>query len=88
MWIVQRWRCIISYNARGLGGSVKRKKLKELACDKGISLLCIQEIKLEMIDDCESKGIWGSNLCGFSYRPSFGSSRGFFMWIVQRWRCR
>lgn len=39
MWIVQRWRSIISYNARGLGGSVKRKEVNELACDKGISVL-------------------------------------------------
>jgi len=74
VWIVQRWRCIISYNARGLGGSVKRKEVKELACDKGISVLCIQEIKLEMIDDCASVAIWVSNPCGFSYRPSIASS--------------
>ena len=42
---------IVSWNVHGLGGLEKRKEVKELVKDKAPLELCIQETKLQVIDD-------------------------------------
>ncbi|CAJ2645440.1 uncharacterized protein LOC123896129 [Trifolium pratense] len=39
-------------------------------------ILCIQETKLQNLDDFLCKTLWGSSPHGFSYRPSIGASGG------------
>ena len=40
---------VLTYNIRGLGGRAKRKVIKKLIAKEGVELLCIQEIKVEVI---------------------------------------
>jgi exonuclease III len=42
---------IVSYNVRGLGGAVKRRKLKELIRQHQVEFIAIQETKLMNITD-------------------------------------
>jgi len=39
-------------------------------------ILCVQEIKLESINDFLCSSLWGNQNYGFSYRPSVGASGG------------
>jgi exonuclease III len=61
---------ITSYNVRGLGGLVKRRKIRELIKKQNIQFLAIQETKLEAISDKLCYSLWGSNDCDWSFRPS------------------
>jgi hypothetical protein len=50
---------IVSWNVRGLNGLEKRKEVKELVREKVPFVLCIQETKLQLIDDFLCNSIWG-----------------------------
>lgn len=67
---------VISYNVRGLGGAEKRVEVRCLVREKHPVMLCLQESKLQMVDDFVISSLWGSNSCGYSYQPSFGASGG------------
>jgi hypothetical protein len=67
---------ITSYNVRGLGGLVKRRKIRELIRKHNIQFLAILETKLEAISDKLCYSLWGSNDCDWSFRPSEGNSGG------------
>jgi len=41
-------------------------------------ILCVQETKLEIINDFFYASLWGNAHYGFSYRPSVGASGGIF----------
>jgi len=42
---------VLSFNVRGLGGVVKRKRVRELVREQRVDFLAIQETKLEVITD-------------------------------------
>jgi hypothetical protein len=67
---------ITSYNVRGLGGLVKRRKIRELIHKQNIQFLAVQETKLEAISDNLCYSLWGSNDCDWSFRPSEGNIGG------------
>ena len=67
---------LMSYNVRGLGGGEKRVEVRKLVSEKQPFVLCIQESKLEVIDDWMIKSLWGDAACGYSYQPSRGASGG------------
>ena len=67
---------IVSWNVRGLGGLEKQKEVKELVREKVSFVLCIQETKLQLIDDFLCTSLWGPTNYDFSYSPSVGASGG------------
>jgi len=52
-------------------------------------VLCLQESKLNVVDDLLIKAIWGSASLGFSFQPSMGASGGLLtVWdrnVVEVW---
>ena len=74
---------IISYNVMGLGGFEKRSEVKRLVADKKPFVLCLQESKLNVVDDLLIKAIWGSTSLGFFFQPSMGASGG----LLTVWDC-
>lgn len=73
---------ITTFNVRGLWGSVKRKKLRELISQNNIKFLAIQETKMEEISNSFCCRIWGSDDCDWAFLPSEGNSGG----ILSIWR--
>ncbi|KAG2578731.1 hypothetical protein PVAP13_6NG114703 [Panicum virgatum] len=67
---------ILCRNIRGLNGSIKwdavRKKLDESGC----SIVCIQEIKRELIDASFIRNFAPRRFDHFDYIPSIGASGG------------
>lgn len=60
----------------GLGGLEKRQEVKELVREKAPIVLCIQETKLQFIDDLLVSSVWGSSSHDYSFSSSVGASRG------------
>lgn len=42
---------ILSWNVRGLGGFAKRPEVRKLFVEKCPSIVCLQEMKMSVIDD-------------------------------------
>jgi len=67
---------IITYNARGLGGGEKRVEIRRLVSEKHPLVLCIQETKMETLNDQLIKSLWGEGEHIYSYQSSVGASGG------------
>jgi mannosylglycoprotein endo-beta-mannosidase len=67
---------VCSFNIRGLGSRVKRRKICDLIIKEKIDFLALQETKMEVIPDALVFGLWGSSDCGWSYLPAVGNSGG------------
>jgi exonuclease III len=72
---------ICSFNARGLGSRVKRRKLRELVQVEKLDFLAIQESKMEAVPEIFVQRIWGSTDCDYVYLPAVGNSGG----IISIW---
>jgi hypothetical protein len=73
---------VYSYNIRGLGGDVKRRRIKQLILSENVDFMAIQETKLEAISDSLCYSLWGGPNCDWAFLPSEGSSGG----ILSLWR--
>jgi exonuclease III len=73
---------VASFNIRGLGGRVKKRKVRDLIFKNHIDFLALQETKMESIDDRLCFSLWGSEDCSWAFLPSEGSSGG----ILSMWR--
>jgi exonuclease III len=73
---------VASFNVRGLGGSIKKRKVRELIFKNQIDFLAIQETKMESVNDSLCHSLWGSQDCLWACFPSVGSSGG----ILSLWR--
>jgi len=67
---------LLSFNVRGLGGWEKRREIQRLVWERNPFVFCIQETKLQVIDDFACRSLWGSETYGFSYRPSLRAAGG------------
>jgi hypothetical protein len=67
---------ISSFNIRGLGGRVKRCKVKEFVNKEKVDFLALQDTKLETVADSLCYSIWGDEDCSWAFLPSTGSSGG------------
>jgi hypothetical protein len=67
---------LLSWNVRGLCGLEKRKEVKELVREKYPFVFCLQETKMQSIDDFLCTSIWGPLNCDYSFSPSVGASGG------------
>lgn len=71
---------MLSYNIGGVRGAIKRKFISSII-KKKIDFACIQETKLENIDNWLPTYIWGKNRVEWVSSPSNGSSSGLIpMW--------
>lgn len=52
---------ILSYNVRGLGGSGKRRIIRELVCQNHVEFLCLQETKIQNTDSRVCLQVWGDS---------------------------
>lgn len=74
---------ILSYNVRGLGRAEKRREVQRLVREKKPWVVCIQETKLEVVDDFLCRSLWGSSAVGFSFKPSVGAAGGILtLWDI------
>lgn len=73
---------VLSFNVRGLGGRVKRKRVRELVREQHVDFLAIQETKLEVVTDNLCFSLWGDKDCEWAFLPSRGNSGG----ILSIWR--
>jgi exonuclease III len=67
---------VTSLNIRGLGGRVKRRRIRDLVREHHVDFLAIQETKLEIITDKIYYSLWGSMECDWAFVPSEGASGG------------
>ncbi|MCH98940.1 endonuclease/exonuclease/phosphatase family protein [Trifolium medium] len=73
---------VSSFNIRGIGGALKRRRIRDMVRVQKIDFLALQETKLEIIPDSVCYKIWGSQDCEWVYLPSVGRSGG----ILSIWR--
>ncbi|MCH94158.1 LINE-1 reverse transcriptase like, partial [Trifolium medium] len=71
-----------SFNLRGLGSRVKRRKVRDLVRVENLDFLALQETKLESISDSLVHCLWGSDDCDWVSLPAVGNSGG----ILSIWR--
>jgi hypothetical protein len=80
---------IFSFNIHGLGMAEKRREIRRLIVEKNPDVFCIQETKLEVVDDVLCRSLWGSDDVAYSFKPSVGASGGILtMWntrVVDIW---
>jgi hypothetical protein len=67
---------VTSFNICGLGGRVKRRKIRELVTNNKVDFLAIQETKMEVISESFCHSLWGSDDCDWAFMPSVGASGG------------
>ncbi|MCI51592.1 cytochrome P450, partial [Trifolium medium] len=67
---------VASYNIRGLGGRVKRRRIRDLVREHKVDFLALQETKLESVSEKLCHGLWGANDCCWAFLPSVGASGG------------
>jgi hypothetical protein len=75
---------VLSFNIRGLGGRIKRRKIRDLVRHNNVDFLALQETKLGVITPEVCYSIWGSQDCQWAFLPSDGNSGG----ILSLWKKR
>jgi exonuclease III len=73
---------VSTFNVRGLGGRIKKNKIRELVRQHNIDFLALQETKIEEVTPLLCYSIWGSEDCDWVFRASEGNSGG----ILSIWR--
>jgi exonuclease III len=68
-----------SFNIRGVGGRVKRRKVRELVRREKIELLALQETKLGSIDHALCCRLWGGDNVAWRCNPTLGRSGGLLL---------
>ncbi|KAL8461410.1 hypothetical protein ACS0TY_032759 [Phlomoides rotata] len=86
---------ILSYNVRGSGRKEKRRELRDLIQERRIDVACIQETKMEVMEEKVYKTMWGHRQFEWSYKGAEGNSGGILtMWNpevfqkISEWHCR
>jgi hypothetical protein len=63
---------VASFNVRGLGGRLKRNKIKSLLRQHNIDFMAIQETKMESISTSFCASLWGNDDFDWAFLPSEG----------------
>jgi exonuclease III len=72
---------VCTWNVRGLGGRIKKRKVRELIGRCRVDVLAIQETKLEMVDRSLVTRLWGGEEVDWRFSSSRGRSGGVLtMW--------
>jgi mannosylglycoprotein endo-beta-mannosidase len=72
---------VCSFNVRGLGSRVKRRKICDLIRRENIDFMAIQETKMEAFSEFFVANLWGNSACGWASYPAVGNSGG----IISIW---
>lgn len=76
---------IYSFNVRGLGGAVKKNKIRKLVRDEEHDFMAIQETKLEDISSSLCRRLWGGSDFDFCFLASSGNSGGILsIWNTKK----
>lgn len=54
---------VSTFSIRGIGGGVKKRRIRELIRQNKVDFLAIQETKLEDISSALCYNLWGSDDC-------------------------
>jgi exonuclease III len=65
-----------SFNIRGLGSRVKRRRIRDLVRDEKLDFLALHETKLQIIPESLPRSLWGNDDCSWAFLPSKGNSGG------------
>lgn len=77
---------ILSFNIRGAGSRIKRKEAQDIIRSQGIDFCCLQETKIEAMNDRTVRLIWGGDRVGRAARE--GRSGGILtMWNSDKFSC-
>jgi exonuclease III len=68
-----------TFNIRGLGGRVKRRKVRELVRREKIELLALQETKVGSVDHSFCRRLWGGDNVAWRCNPALGRSGGLLI---------
>jgi exonuclease III len=68
-----------SFNIRGLGGRVKKRRIRELVRKEKIDVLAIQETKMGSVNPSFCCGLWGGENVAWKCNPSVGRSGGLLL---------
>jgi exonuclease III len=68
-----------SFNIRGLGGRVKRRKVRELVRREKVELLALQETKVANVDSSFCRSLWGGENVAWRCNPALGRSGGLLI---------
>lgn len=78
---------LLAYNIRGVGSRIKRREIQELVRKHKVDLVCIQESKLEGVNEEKCKLIWG-NSCGWEAKDAEGRAGGIItLWNPDKFVC-
>jgi exonuclease III len=79
---------VCSWNVRGLGGRVKKQKLRQLINNQRVEVLAVQETKLEIVDHNLCARLWGGDGVGWRFAPAIGRSGGILtLWDDSKRNC-
>lgn len=67
---------IASFNIRGLKGRKKKSAVRDLVVKERVDFLCLQETKVNYVDERLACILWGSKDCGWVYSGSLGAAGG------------
>lgn len=70
---------ILVWNVRGLNARARRNVLREVCADARVSLVCVQETKLDVISPFLVSEMLGSRFSSYVYLPSTGASGGILL---------
>ncbi|KAL8478208.1 hypothetical protein ACS0TY_030195 [Phlomoides rotata] len=66
----------MTLNVRGLGKKIKRSEIKQMTFRNGIDVCCLQESKLEKLDERTGKELWFDRDFDWAWREAEGRSGG------------
>lgn len=67
---------ILSYNIRGVGSKIKIQEVRDLINRLGVDICCLQETKLESVNERMARSLWGDGNFDWAARNSNGRSGG------------
>lgn len=71
---------ILNWNVRGLNGKATRKVVKDLVAEHKCTIVCLQETKMEFIDDMMVKETLGPQFAtSFTYLPAQATRGGVLL---------
>lgn len=76
---------LFPFNVRGLGSTVKTKEVKDLIKNQKVQFCCLQETKLEVVDDGVGNAVWGSGRHQWITREAIG--RILSIWDSEVFTC-
>lgn len=67
---------ILSFNVRGLGNPAKRRVIRDLVTREQVECLCIQETKIQSIDNRLCAQLWGDAEFDWQFQPAVSRAGG------------